>query len=198
SRETAPYSELKAGVQIVIAKNIEKIYGQNCQNIGLLTSTDFALIPRLLRGEAIPIDEFTKGLDPSAAEVVRDGGLFAYNPARLGDAAARGGDGQAADDAVREDHQPARDRRREDRPARHPCREAWRRAVRAHRRAVLARVRDADGRGAVPDGARRGREDHRPAVGVRVPRPPDVPRPRDAQGARRDGAARTGRVAGDG
>jgi 3-isopropylmalate/(R)-2-methylmalate dehydratase large subunit len=83
SRETAPYSELKAGVQIVIAKNIEKIYGQNCQNIGLLTSTDVSLIPRLESGEAIPIEEFTKGLDPIAAEVVRHGGLFAYNQARL-------------------------------------------------------------------------------------------------------------------
>ncbi|MBK8099448.1 MAG: 3-isopropylmalate dehydratase [Planctomycetes bacterium] len=83
SRETAPYSELKAGVQLVIAKNIEKIYGQNCQNIGLLTSTDFSLIPRLLVGEAIPIEEFTKGLDPIAAEIVRHGGLFAYNQARL-------------------------------------------------------------------------------------------------------------------
>lgn len=83
SRETAPYSELKAGVQIVIAKNIEKIYGQNCQNIGLLTSTDFSLIPRLQRGEAIPIEEFVKGLDPIAAEIVRHGGLFAYNQARL-------------------------------------------------------------------------------------------------------------------
>jgi 3-isopropylmalate/(R)-2-methylmalate dehydratase large subunit len=83
SRETAPYSELKAGVQLVIAKNIEKIYGQNCQNIGLLTSTDFSLIPRLERGEAIPIEEFTNGLDPIAAEVVRHGGLFAYNQARL-------------------------------------------------------------------------------------------------------------------
>ncbi|HLQ37268.1 MAG TPA: 3-isopropylmalate dehydratase, partial [Planctomycetota bacterium] len=79
SRETAPYSELKAGVQLVIAKNIEKIYGQNCQNIGLLTSTDFSLLPRIERGEAIPIEEFTKGLDPIAAEVVRHGGLFAYN-----------------------------------------------------------------------------------------------------------------------
>ena len=83
SRETAPYSELKAGVQIVIAKNIEKIYGQNCQNIGLLTSTDVSLIPRLESGEAIPIEEFTKGLDPIAAEVVRHCGLFAYNQARL-------------------------------------------------------------------------------------------------------------------
>ena len=39
SRETAPYAEKAAGIQLVIARSIEKIYGQNCQNIGLLTST---------------------------------------------------------------------------------------------------------------------------------------------------------------
>ncbi len=83
SRETAPYSEREAGIRLVIAKNIEKIYGQNCQNIGLLTSTDFSLLPRIEKGEAIPIEEFTKGLDPIAAEIVRHGGLFAYNQARL-------------------------------------------------------------------------------------------------------------------
>lgn len=83
SRETAPYSELKAGIRLVIARNIEKIYGQNCQNIGLLTSTDFSLLERIERGEAIPIEEFTRGLDPIAAEIVRHGGLFAYNQARL-------------------------------------------------------------------------------------------------------------------
>lgn len=83
SRETAPFSELKAGVRLVIAKNIEKIYGQNCQNIGLLTSTDFSLIDRIKAGEEISIDEFTEGLDPIATEIVRHGGLFAYNKARL-------------------------------------------------------------------------------------------------------------------
>ncbi len=83
SRETAPFSELKAGVQLVIAKNIEKIYGQNCQNIGLLTSTDFGLIERVQRGESIPVGEFTKGLDPIATEIVEHGGLFAFNKARL-------------------------------------------------------------------------------------------------------------------
>jgi 3-isopropylmalate/(R)-2-methylmalate dehydratase large subunit len=83
SRETAPFSELKAGVQLVIAKNIEKIYGQNCQNIGLLTSTDFGLLARIESGEAIPISEFTKGLDPISAAIVEHGGLFAYNKARL-------------------------------------------------------------------------------------------------------------------
>lgn len=83
SRETAPYSELKAGVQLVIAKSIEKIYRQNAQNIGLLTSTDFGLVARIERGEEIPISEFTKGLDPISAAIVEHGGLFAYNQARL-------------------------------------------------------------------------------------------------------------------
>ncbi len=83
SRETAPYSEQAAGIKLVIAKSIEKIYGQNCQNIGLLTSTDFGLIDRILAGEEISISEFTKGLDPISADIVRHGGLFAYNKARL-------------------------------------------------------------------------------------------------------------------
>jgi 3-isopropylmalate/(R)-2-methylmalate dehydratase large subunit len=83
SRETAPYSELTAGVQLVIAESIEKIYGQNCQNIGLLTSTDFSLLERIARGEEIPIEEFTRGLDPISADIVRAGGLFAYNRARM-------------------------------------------------------------------------------------------------------------------
>lgn len=83
SRETAPYSERVAGARIIIAKTIEKIYAQNCQNIGLLTSTDFSLIPRLERGESIPVEEFTTGLDPISADIVRSGGLFAYNRRRL-------------------------------------------------------------------------------------------------------------------
>ena len=83
SRETAPYSELKSGVRLVIAKSIEKIYRQNAQNIGLLTSTDFGLVPRIQRGEEIPMEEFTKGLDPISASIVEHGGLFAYNRARL-------------------------------------------------------------------------------------------------------------------
>ncbi|HEY2517152.1 MAG TPA: aconitase family protein [Polyangiaceae bacterium] len=83
SRETAPYSELEAGVQLVIAKSIEKIYRQNSQNIGLLTSTDFGLLDRIARGEAIPMSEFTKGLDAISAGIVEHGGLFAYNRARL-------------------------------------------------------------------------------------------------------------------
>ena len=83
SRETAPYAEKWAGIQLVIAQSIEKIYGQNSQNIGLLTSTDFGLIDRLRRGEEIALDEFTKGLDPISQDIVEYGGLFNYNKARL-------------------------------------------------------------------------------------------------------------------
>ena len=83
SRETAPYAEKAAGVQLVIAQSIEKIYGQNSQNIGLLTSTDFGLIERIRRGDDIALSEFTKGLDPISQDIVTYGGLFNYNKARL-------------------------------------------------------------------------------------------------------------------
>ena len=83
SRETAPYAEKWAGIQLVIAQSIEKIYGQNSQNIGLLTSTDFGLLERIRRGEEIALSEFTKGLDPISRDIVEYGGLFNYNKARL-------------------------------------------------------------------------------------------------------------------
>ncbi len=83
SRETAPYSEMVAGVELVVAKTIEKIYGQNCRNIGLLTTTDFSVLDRIERGEAIPLSEFTKGLNDVEKGIVEYGGLFNYNKARL-------------------------------------------------------------------------------------------------------------------
>jgi 3-isopropylmalate/(R)-2-methylmalate dehydratase large subunit len=83
SRETAPYAEKAAGIELVIAKSIEKIYGQNSQNIGLLTSTDLRLVDRIRNGEEIPLTEFTKGLDPISQDIVEYGGLFNYNKARL-------------------------------------------------------------------------------------------------------------------
>ncbi|HEU4477703.1 MAG TPA: aconitase family protein [Pyrinomonadaceae bacterium] len=83
SRETAPYAEKAAGLQLVIAQSIEKIYGQNSQNIGLLTSTDLGLVDRIRNGEQISLSEFTTGLDPISKAIVEHGGLFNYNKARL-------------------------------------------------------------------------------------------------------------------
>ncbi len=83
SREASPYAELCAGIRLVIAESFERIYQQNCQNLGLLTSTDFGLIERIRKGESIPLSEFTRGLDPVSTEIVRRGGLFAFNEARM-------------------------------------------------------------------------------------------------------------------
>jgi 3-isopropylmalate/(R)-2-methylmalate dehydratase large subunit len=83
SRETAPFAEKSAGLKLVIAKSIEKIYGQNSQNIGLLTSTDLGLVARIRGGEEIPLSEFTSQLDPISQDIVQHGGLFNYNKARL-------------------------------------------------------------------------------------------------------------------
>ena len=83
SRETAPFAEKSAGLKLVIAKSIEKIYGQNSQNIGLLTSTDLGLVARIRSGEEIPLSEFTNKLDPISRSIVEHGGLFNYNKARL-------------------------------------------------------------------------------------------------------------------
>jgi len=83
SREQSPYAEMCAGIQLVIAENIERIYKQNCQNLGLLTSTNFSLIDKVRAGEEIPLAEFTNGEDEITRQVIEYGGLFPFNVARL-------------------------------------------------------------------------------------------------------------------
>jgi len=83
SREQSPYAEMCAGIRVVIAENIERIYKQNCQNLGLLTSTNFSLIDRIRGGEEIPLSEFTAGEDEITRQVIEYGGLFPFNVARM-------------------------------------------------------------------------------------------------------------------
>ena len=83
SREQSPYAEMCAGIRVVIAENIERIYKQNCQNLGLLTSTNFSLIDRIRDGEEIPLSEFTAGEDEITRQVIEYGGLFPFNVARM-------------------------------------------------------------------------------------------------------------------
>jgi 3-isopropylmalate/(R)-2-methylmalate dehydratase large subunit len=83
SREQSPYAEMSAGIRVVIAENIERIYKQNCQNLGVLTSTDFGLIDKIRAGEEIPLSKFTEGEDEITRQVIEYGGLFPYNVARL-------------------------------------------------------------------------------------------------------------------
>ncbi|MGH9517457.1 MAG: aconitase family protein [Terriglobales bacterium] len=83
SREQSPYAELCAGIHLVIAENIERIYKQNCQNLGVLTSTDFSLIDRIRSGQEIPLGQFTKDEDEITRQIIEYGGLFQFNVARL-------------------------------------------------------------------------------------------------------------------
>src|ERR1700751_2474674 len=83
SREQSPYAELCAGIQLVIAENIERIYKQNFQNLGVLTSTDFSLIDKIRSGVEIPLSEFTAGEDEITRQIIESGGLFHFNVARM-------------------------------------------------------------------------------------------------------------------
>ena len=79
SRESSPLAELSAGIRLIVAESFERIYQQNCDNIGILTTTDFSVLDRLVAGETVPIDEFLKGRDALTQQIIRSGGLLAYS-----------------------------------------------------------------------------------------------------------------------
>ncbi|MDX3906218.1 MAG: aconitase family protein [Pigmentiphaga sp.] len=79
SREHSPLAELSAGIRLIVAESFERIYQQNCDNIGILTTTDFDVLRRIEAGEAIPIEHFLKGRDALTQAIIRSGGLMAYS-----------------------------------------------------------------------------------------------------------------------
>jgi len=83
SREQSPYAEMCAGIKLVVAENIERIYRENCQNLGVLTTTDFSIIDRVRRGETIPLAAFSEGEGEITRGIIEYGGLFNFNVARL-------------------------------------------------------------------------------------------------------------------
>ena len=83
SREASPYAERSAGIRVVIGENIERIYGENCANIGVLTSTDFSLIEKIKNGEAIPLESFIGDAGQIERDIIEYGGLLEYAVARL-------------------------------------------------------------------------------------------------------------------
>jgi 3-isopropylmalate/(R)-2-methylmalate dehydratase large subunit len=83
SREASPFAERAAGIRLVIAESFERIYRENCQNLGIFTSTDFELIELIRRGEPIPLDRFTDGEGAVAGGIVAAGGLLPYGRSRL-------------------------------------------------------------------------------------------------------------------
>lgn len=79
SRESSPLAERSAGIRLIVAESFERIYQQNCDNIGILTTTDFGVLGRIQAGEAIPITEFLKGRDALTQQIIRSGGLLAFS-----------------------------------------------------------------------------------------------------------------------
>ena len=78
SREHSPLAHVSAGIRLIIAESFERIFRQNCDNLGLFTSSDFGLIGRIQRGEAISVEELVNGREVLAAALLRSGGLLAY------------------------------------------------------------------------------------------------------------------------
>ncbi|WP_108259266.1 aconitase family protein [Mangrovicoccus ximenensis] len=78
SREHSPLAEKSAGIRLVIAESFERIYRQNCDNLGLFTSTDMGLVDRISAGEEVTVDELVAGREPLAGAILREGGLLAY------------------------------------------------------------------------------------------------------------------------
>lgn len=96
SREHSPAAEKFAGVRLVVAESFERIYRQNADNIGLFTSTDFGLVERIQRGEAIAIEELVAGRDALAAAILRSGGLLRFGQRFMRDVAPVAEAGQGA------------------------------------------------------------------------------------------------------
>jgi 3-isopropylmalate/(R)-2-methylmalate dehydratase large subunit len=101
SREHSVVAERAAGVRLVIAESFERIYRQNADNLGLFTSTDFTLIARIRRGEAIALDELLAGRDALATAILRLDGLLAYGQAKLRHVALRAASTERDEPAAR-------------------------------------------------------------------------------------------------
>src|ERR1051325_10974257 len=77
SRETATQCEVFSGIRIAVAASFAPIHAGNNINQGLLMA-DHAMLERLQAGEAIDVEEFTKGHDAITKLIIRWGGLFPF------------------------------------------------------------------------------------------------------------------------
>jgi 3-isopropylmalate/(R)-2-methylmalate dehydratase large subunit len=81
SREHAVYAEKYAGCEIVFARSFERIYEQNCRNVGLITCSDFDLLDALLAGAELPVTAFARDASALEATITARGGLFGLSSA---------------------------------------------------------------------------------------------------------------------
>ncbi|NLU63558.1 3-isopropylmalate dehydratase [Rhodococcus sp. HNM0563] len=82
SREHAVYAERYAGIEIVFARSFEKIYEQNCRNVGIITCDDFGILNALLEGAELPLTDFNRRFNDVERTIIDSGGLFGFNRQR--------------------------------------------------------------------------------------------------------------------
>jgi len=80
SREQAVQAEKWAGIRVAIAASFAPIHARNNVAQGVLMG-DHGLLARLQAGEAVPLEEFTRGKDPVTRLVIECCGLFPFTEA---------------------------------------------------------------------------------------------------------------------
>ena len=67
-----------AGIQLVVARSVQRIFQENMVYSGLPFTTDFSVVDRLQADEDIDLGGLSDALPPFFREIAQSGGLMAY------------------------------------------------------------------------------------------------------------------------
>jgi len=83
SREVAVVAHQGAGIRLVVARSLQRIFQENLVYCGLPFTTDLDVVARLLAGEDVDLGAPGAGLPPLFGRVAEAGGLLRYGTALL-------------------------------------------------------------------------------------------------------------------
>ena len=78
SREVAVVAHRGAGIKLVVAKSLERIFRENMTFDRLYFTTDFTVLDKLLSGETIDLDAIMENLSPLYKAIFFGGGLLEF------------------------------------------------------------------------------------------------------------------------
>ncbi|MCA9712620.1 MAG: hypothetical protein KDK70_42725, partial [Myxococcales bacterium] len=83
SREVAVVAHQGAGIELVVARSLQRIFQENMVYSGLPFTTDFGVLRRLQSGEDVDLGALARELPPFFRAVAEAGGLMRYGSALL-------------------------------------------------------------------------------------------------------------------